>query len=208
MVANDIQIFQDLNDCGIKFLVLRDVDKKLPFNITSEKDIDLIIPELEYKKFTCLQKKGWNEILHPFANGVFLYGLKRFRMFDVAGIPIDFTTKLCVRSLNKGEWMPLDQSIQDSIFKNSIESSFSSNVRTLGPEHELLHLISRSIFDKNEFSDSYKGRIDELHLALDSLLLREMLLTVFFKFTNSLLENLKIKKYDKIYDLYIKFDEY
>jgi hypothetical protein len=202
------QIFKSLDNLNIKYVVLRDVDNALPLKITSEKDIDLLVLESDYKKLNNLQKEGWVETQHPFRNSVFLYGLKKFRMFTFSGIPVDFTTKLCVRSLNKGEWMPLDQSIQDTIFERSVESSFSTSVRTLGPEHELLHLVSRSIFDKNLFLPSYTARINELEYVFNSPIFREMLLTVFFKFTDCLIENLKKRKLEKIYDLYIKFDRY
>lgn len=201
--------FDDLENYNIDFVVLRDLNNALPNNLSEEKDVDIMIKNTDINKFHSLVKKRkLKRIKHPWdfgRNFVFLYNMNEFEMYKIDRINIDICFELPVRSLNNREWMPLDDYIYQSIWKTKKKHD---SYYILGDTELLVHLISRSLLDKNEFSKIYIAKIESLFTNVDKDELNRMLSLVFFKFTNKLIELLSKKKYSVIYKEYLTFSEY
>ena len=75
-------------------------------------------------------------------------------------------------------------------------------------EHELIHLLTRCIFDKKNFNIAYQNRIEELLEKVNIETIKIELNKVFFKFTDNLLDLLIKKKYNCIIKDYLTFKEY
>ena len=108
-----IDIFNNLNAAGLKYILIRNINSKLPNNLRIGKDIDLLVPHNERSKFIIfLIEKGFTNIRHPFCNDIFLYGTNKFEKFvNKDNMLLDLNYQLACRSLNAGEWIPLDYKI-------------------------------------------------------------------------------------------------
>jgi hypothetical protein len=152
-----IRVFEQLNSSNLDYLLLRNINQELPGKLKEGKDIDLLVHKDDLEKWIPFFKTiGFNVIQHPLRNDVFLYETDPFvfLLHKESGLIIDLNFQLCVRSLDKGQWIPLDQEIQLSAFENKIfeETPLGLNYWTLGKEDRFITLITRSIFDKKKVS--------------------------------------------------------
>lgn len=206
-----IDIFNNLNAAGFRYILIRNINSELPNNLRIGKDIDLLVPYNERSKFiNFLIEKGFKNIRHPHCNDIFLYGANKFEFFvNKDNVLLDLNYQLACRSLNAGEWIPLDQKIQDSAWKNKkINKNDKFTYYSLGAEDEFVVLVTRSIFDKKEFQKGYIERIDELINVIDVNDVIAKFQLIFFKFTFVLLSMLKKRQYEMILHQYISFSEY
>jgi len=206
-----IDIFNNLNAAGLRYILIRNINNELPGSLRIGKDIDLLVPYNERNKIiNFLAEKGFKNIRHPLCNDIFLYGANKFEFFvNNDNVLLDLNYQLTCRSLNAGEWIPLDNKIQDSSWENkklNIINRFT--YYSLGMEDELVALVTRSVFDKKEFQEGYIKRIDELICATDVNDVIAKFQLIFFKFTSLLLSMLKKRQYEMILDRYISFSEY
>lgn len=205
-----IDFFNQLEKKGIGYCVLRDVDNCIPYKISESKDIDIIILSEDMEKFHKLMKTmHFKKQRHPwdFSNNfVFLYAMDKFEFYVRAGIHIDICYQMACRSTDHGEWVPLDQVIQKSIWKNKVKDEYG--IYRLSPEDELIHLLTRCIFDKKIFENNYVVCIKKLLAVVNMDEVRQKLSLVFFKYTNRLIEQIQKEKYDCIYTNYLKFEDY
>ncbi|NLO17466.1 MAG: hypothetical protein GX118_04680, partial [Arcobacter butzleri] len=109
-----------------------------------------------------------------------------------------------------GQWIPLDQIIQESAWKNKRFEQLTDDFGywTLSYEDEFVCLISRSIFDKKEFQNGYIKRINELINLINKNDVTEKFNMVFFKFTPYLMSYIEKQNYDEIIKNYLQFKEY
>jgi hypothetical protein len=206
-----IDIFNNLNAAGLRYILIRNINSELPNNLRIGKDIDLLVPYNERSKFiNFLIEKGFKNIRHPHFNDIFLYSANKFEFFvNKDNVLLDLNYQLACRSLNAGEWIPLDQKIQDSAWKNKkINKIDKFTYYSLGMEDEFVALVTRSIFDKKEFQKGYIKRIDGLINVIDVNDVTAKFQLIFFKFTSVLLSMLKKRQYETILDGYISFSEY
>jgi hypothetical protein len=206
-----IDIFNNLNAAGLRYIVIRNINSELPGSLKFGKDIDLLVPYNERSKFiNFLAEKGFKNIRHPLCNDIFLYGANKFDFFvNKDNVLLDLNYQLTCRSLNAGEWTPLDHKIQDSSWENKkLNKSSQFTYYSLGMEDEFVALVTRSVFDKKEFQKGYINRIDELIVAIDVNDVIVKFQLIFFKFTSMLLSMLKKRQYEMILDRYISFSEY
>lgn len=206
-----IDIFNKLNAAGLRYILIRNINSELPGGLRIGKDIDLLVPYNERSKFiNFLIEKGFKNIRHPLCNDIFLYGVNKFEFFvNKDNVLLDLNYQLTCRSLNTGEWIPLDQKIQDSAWENKkINKIDKVTYYSLGAEDEFVALVTRSIFDKKEFQKGYIKRIDELINVIDVNDVIAKFQLIFFKFTYVLLSMLKKRRYEMILDRYISFSEY
>lgn len=205
-----INIFSNFEKEKITYAILRDVDKELPDHYSSNKDIDIIVyPEChdQFVKYMHLNK--WKRVEHPLGeeNTIFLYAMNPFEFYIKNGIRLDVCYQLSCKSTNAGEWMPIDRSINKIIWtrlkKNEQYSWFE-----LSDEDELIHLITRCIFDKKKFNEAYKKQIDILLNKTNIEVVTEELKKIFYSFTSKLLILLSNKEYDCIIEEYLTFKEY
>ena len=113
------------------------------------------------------------------------------------------------KSLNAGEWIPLDKKIQHSAWTNKkFYKSVDFKYWGLSEDDEFIMLIVRSIFDKKKFISGYIERIQSLYQYINISFVIEKLELVFFKFSTRLFEKLEKKEYETIINEYIEFRDY
>ena len=203
-------LFSILNSTGHEYILLRNIGNELPFSLSKGKDIDLLTRQGSGLE-SFLITQGFKEASHPHQNDVFLYGVRKFKFFHNKknNILLDLHYELACRSLNAGEWIPLDQYIQRSVWTNCKSSSFDSLTAMVLDEHdELVSLVVRCIFDKRNFPAGYRARISELLDLCQANNLIERFGLVFFKYTNQLIKHLTDRQFDVVIDDYIRFKAY
>jgi hypothetical protein len=206
-----IELFNMLNQNKIEYVLLRNIGNELPNNYTSNKDIDILIHPNSKEKFHQRMKSNkWTQIKHPWDFGnnfVFLYAMDKFEMFTKDNINLDVCFQLPCRSINKGEWMPLDQMIIDSVWENKYKHP-EFNWYQMCTEDQLVHLISRSIFDKKQFTDLYIIEIRALYKKANLEDLTNKLNLVFFKYTPNLIKSIESNNFEIMVNDYMQFSDY
>ena len=208
-----INIFTLLNKQKLNYILMRNINDELPSTLEIGKDIDILVYKKDEKQFVNFFKaNNYETINHPFKYGIFLYGVDRFefKYNNNNNILFDLNFQIAVRSLDAGQWIPLDQSIQESAWKNRRFEQLNEDFGywTLSYEDEFVSLVARSIFDKKEFQSGYVKRIDELSSIIEKLNVFEKLNMVFFKFTPFLMDYIDNKDYENIMKNYLEFKEY
>lgn len=206
------ELFNMLRMSEVKYLLLRNIDNELPDRLSLNKDIDILVhPSQVSTAHRVFSSFGWKNVRHPWnfgSNFIFLYSMTPFRMYSKNRLNVDVSYELCCRSPNKGEWTPLDLSIQNYAWKNiRVEPNTVWKYR-LKYEEELLHLLTRCIFDKKQFQIGYQKQIEALLSKMRIERFRHQLELVFFKFAPFLEELVLSKQYDKICREYLKFSDY
>lgn len=205
-------LFRILLHNKIPFLLLRNINNELPYNLSRDKDIDILIhPSAIIQAHRTFISSGWRQIRHPWDFGnnfVFLYSMPPFRMYKRKGLHIDVTYQLACRSPNRGEWTPLDKVIQDSAWENCREEIDLPWRYRLGYKDEMIHLLTRCIFDKKKFSIGYQQRIEELLSLIDLNNFQFVLNRVFFRFSKTLIELIEAREYENIGSSYLRFHDY
>ena len=204
-----IDLFLLLNNENINYILIRNINNELPKSLPLNKDIDLMINEDEASNFSHLmQSNGWKQKNHPLGHFPFLYGLKPFEFYFKNGIYLDICFQLACRSLNKGEWFPLDMQIQEDLWNNKLKTLDSPWKYQLSIEDEFVHLITRCVFDKKDFNNGYIERIEQLKKVINSNIVLSKFEVVFFKYSKLLFEQINKKEYDKIITNYLQFKDY
>jgi len=202
--------FNNINSSKINYILIRNISNELPNALQVGKDIDLLVKYNDRKKIVqFLNKNGYRKINHPLKNDLFLYGVNPFEMFNKYDVLIDLNYQLTCRSLNAGEWIPLDRKIQDSAWKNKMIHEYNQlRYFKLGIEDEFVSLISRSIFDKREFQPAYINTINQCLLNIDKENVIEKLELIFFRYTPILFEKIQNNDYNSIIESYLAFKAY
>lgn len=204
-----LDFFSILNMNNIDYILLRNLEDELPKNLLINKDIDIIVNEKDSKLFSQLMiQNNWKQKEHPFRNVPFLYGMKPFQFYYKNGIYIDVCFELACRSLNKGEWFPLDMKIQEALWMNKKHIRDKPWEYCLSHEDEFVHLVTRCIFDKKEFTDSYIKRLNFLRTVVDFDQVSSKFKLIFFKYTKPLIHLISEKKYKGIIKKYLQYKDY
>jgi len=208
-----IEVFKQLNSSNLDYLLLRNIDQELPGKLKKGKDIDLLVRKSDFNQWlSFFNTLDFKVIQHPLRNDVFLYETDPFIFLlqNKSGIIVDFNFQLCVRSLDKGQWIPLDEKMQDSAWANKRFEKASDDFGywTLSHNDEFITLVSRSIFDKKEFQKGYINRINELFPKINIEDVKQKMNLVFFKYTPFLLEQVASQEYDTILSNYLSFKDY
>lgn len=206
-----LNMFSMLNKNNISYVLLRNIDKELPDNLRENKDIDILVKREDKSKFQkVLYNNGYKKRIHPWDFGnnfLFLYAMDKLEFYAKEKVNLDICYQLCCRSINAKEWMPVDQLINNSVWENKRYNK-QYGWYELSYEDELIHLLTRCIFDKGEFSLGYRKRILELMEKVSMDDEYERLNVVFFKFSHKLIELIRKCEFDKIVDEYMTFTEY
>ena len=213
--TNEVKaIFNLLNNSNLNYIITWNINNELPSNLKVGKDIDILINKKDEKKFVnFFLSHNYHAINHPFKYDIFLYGVDRFEfkyMNKNNQIDFDLVFQIAVRSLDAGQFIPLDKVIQESAWKNKRFEKLSDDFGywTLSYEDEFICLIARSIFDKRDFKSGYRTRITKLFDIVDKKNIVEKLNLIFFKFTPHLFKYIEDGNYDEIIINYLKFKEY
>jgi len=204
-------LFSELNASNLSYILMRNISQELPYQLNHGKDIDLLVKYEELKRFTrILNDIGYKEVPHPHRGSVFLYGMKKFRFFrNKEGVLIDLNFKWCCRSLDAGQWIPLDEYLQISAWRNRVLADINGlKYWSFGVEDEFVSLIVRSVFDKKGFTRGYIERIIELRDVVSHIMVKERLCLIFFNYTESLMSQVTAGNFDNIIENYMRFRSY
>lgn len=127
-------------------------EHSIPDKVDNTKDIDIIVYEKDKDKFHKFMKQNkFTQVRHPWNfenNFVFLYAMDPLEFYVKDIFHLDICYQLCCRSSDHGEWLPIDQMVQKSVWENR-RKNLQYGYFQLSAEDEFVHLITRCIFDKN-----------------------------------------------------------
>lgn len=180
---------------------------ELPDKLLVGKDVDILIHDKDFPYLSSkLKKLNFHEVTHPNIADTYIYGALKRRMFLRKGLFLDIHSQIVVRSLDAGQWMPLDVTIQEAAWatKALTESEFPIVPR----EVECIYLIARCIFDKKCFPKAQRERISYLLCNQLESSHKNMTKKVFFSFSEILLDFARRGDFDSIFKAYKNFRDY
>lgn len=204
-------LFNELNGNHIRYAIIKNIDNELPDNLELNKDIDLIVRKGDkLRTLRILKNYGYKQIIHPFGkeNGYeFLYGADEFDFLYKDGLFLDISYQLCCKSLMPNAWIPLDQYINNSVWKFR-HYDINNNWWILGEEDMLIYSVIRCIFDKKIFSPHYCKYIATNKEKFKEEDIQKKLSLVFFKYTDRLVEQIMGEEFEDIIRNYYQFSSY
>lgn len=206
-----LEIFEILNASQLSYLLLRNSGDELPGHLEWGKDIDVLIRHENRKKLlNVLLENGFRQVRHPRRNDVKLYGVHQFEMFRSQDqVLLDVNYEIAVQSIDRGQWIPLDQVIQLSAWGNAQNIIIGGvSVPVLSNEDLWVSTLARCVFDKKKFSPWHREMLFHLLPLVDLDDIEEKLRLIFFKYTETLLNLAKKGEYQKIVDDYVSFKDY
>lgn len=207
------RFFDGMNKAGVVYVLIKNIGRELPNHLVKGKDIDIVVHTESKGVFHDYMKSIARNVIHPYGKEKGwhnIYGLGRFEFWRLKAaddIYIDVTEKLCCQSLMPKIWIPLDNHIQEAIWRNRIFDE-KNNWWCMDDNVLYVYLIVRCVFDKKKFSSVYRKEIEALRHNIEQDIVLSYLKLVFFKFSSILLEMLDTKKYDQIIPMYMKFRDY
>ncbi len=141
----------------------------------------------------------------------FLYGLDEYQFWKLKHYRKDFyidaSFALSCKSIAPYAWIPLDKKLQKRVWENR---KWNNKLSTwmMDSETQIVYYFVRCVFDKSCFIKNYVMEIESLFDIVDMDIVKELLSTVFFKFTNRLIEMAENGDYDNIRNYYLAFDKY
>ena len=207
--------FHDINQFGIHYVLIKNIGGELPETLKDGKDIDILVMEQDKQLFTQqMIKHGYHALTHPLGvehGWAFAYGLPEYQFWNKGGTEckfyIDAAFKLCCKSFIPKVWIPLDKKINEDVWKNRSWDE-ENQWWMLDEKTELIYLLVRCIFDKNEFSGIYVTEIEQRKRLLQDSQVIEKLRLVFFRFTDTLIRMVEAGEYESIIQSYITFSDY
>lgn len=176
------RFLHELDSSGIEYCVI-DVENE---------NLDILVSEsFEAVK---LKIKGWKEKKD---RKLYLYSLKRRKVFIKDALTVSFNYKLACRSTLNGAWVPLDRRINDGALERAIFDT-ERGFRVLSPEDEVCYLLASCIYTIKGFSSDHRSRISDSMKRGDAEEIKKKLSKVFFYFTDRLLQMVKDRDYDDI----------
>lgn len=206
-----LEVLKILNATTVPYLLLRNTGDELPDRLEWGKDIDILVRyEDRLRLRGALLENKLRQERHPLHNDLKLYGVHQFESFkSQKQVLLDVSYEIAVRSLDQGQWIPLDREIQLSAWAHSqIVDICGVKVPMLGNEDLWVCTLARCIFDKKNFSPWHRQMLSELLLLVDPVDIEEKLRLVFFKYTDRLFLFAKNGDYQNIYDDYVSFKDY
>jgi hypothetical protein len=204
-------LFETLNSSGVDWLLLRNTEDELPDHLSEGKDVDILI---DFKDWDVMRRHlfdhSFKQIQHPLSHDTKLYGVHEFENFLApSGVLLDINFEIAVRSLDQGQWVPLDRSIQRSAWANRIKIDLTGQaIMILGNEDLFVATIARCIFDKKFFSPWHLAKLSQLFSCSDEESLRFKLNLVFFKYSARIFELVKQGRTEEVIDKYLSFSDY
>ncbi|WP_339004880.1 hypothetical protein LDK17_05705 [Fusobacterium polymorphum] len=199
-----------LNMNNINYVLIKNDGNKIPYYLEDEKDIDFLIHPTEYENLKkILINNGYEKKIGESCRRFFLYQLREDLFFKKENCYFHFYEALSCNPLtNMGKCkIPLDNIIQDYIWKNK-KWDKENNWYIMDDISILLYLIIRSIFDKLDFRIIYIEEIEKRIEYIDSKDFYILANSVFFKFTNKMIELVKKREYKNILKEYLSYKNY
>lgn len=207
--------FDMLNKERISYSLIKNIAGELPTNLKDGKDIDILVKLEDREKFARVmgghgflyrvpplgREGGWN----------FGYNLPEYQFWQLGNIPqtfyIDACFKLMCKSLTPKTWVPMNEEIQQLAWTER-EWNERLGCWQLGPKTLFVYLFAREVFDKREFKKEYISEIEKRKSLIDDSEVLALLRTVFYNFTDMLVDLVKKSDYESIVGQYIKFQNY
>ena len=205
--------FELLDKLNINYVLEHNIGGELPSNLKYGKDIDILVEPRDYLRYQKLMLEyGYSRVIHPKGreNGwSFLYNMHESCMMQnkKSGLFVDSYAELATKSIGMKAWLPLDKSIQASIWRDKIWNN-EERWWQIDNKNLLVHLITRCVFEKEEFNELYIDEIELLCPLLKDASVQEKLVKIFFGFTEVLIEMLQQKQYKNIKSSYLMFKDY
>lgn len=207
--------FNLLNENEIEYLLIKNIADELPYSLQNGKDIDILVRLENREKFTeCMGAHGFLYREPPLGisgGWSFGYQLPQYQFWQLGGIKqvfyIDVCFKLMCKSLSPKMWVPLDESINTHAWQNK-EWNETLKCWQMGEKTLFVYLFARCVFDKHTFSEKYIAEIEKRKHLLSDAEVVAMIRTIFYKFTDTLVQLVTEKRYDEIINKYITFVNY
>ncbi len=207
--------FSMMNQSGIQYVLLKNVDGELPSKLKNGKDIDILVHPDDRIRFEHLMRDhSYDRQIHPLGaqNGwTFGYLLSEYLFFRKRDIDfdlyIDAGFRLCCKSFMPKIWIPLDESIANDVWREKIYDE-RNGWWMLDDRTSLIYYLVRAIFDKHEFTQGYIREIQARVALLDDAIVKAKLEKVFFKYTPYLIERVREEAYPSIMEDYVTFVQY
>lgn len=190
-----------LKESHIDFLIIEEKISKMSLLIKSEhKD--------KVKKL--LTKNKYKKCLHPYgveSGYQFLYQTDKLLLFYKQEVFIDISFQLLCMSHTPKTWIPLEQSIQQSMWSEK-KYNEKYNCWVLDDTNYYLSRIVECIFLKKDFESDDIDFFTVQIKILEEAALEEKFEVIFFRFSGRLIQLLKEKRYMEILERYRTFNEY
>ena len=207
--------FNQLNSSDIEYVLIKNISDELPNELKDGKDIDILVNENQIDDFAkFMNSHNYKKQVHPYgkkAGWNFAYKLPEHQFWQFNSkdftLYIDTAFKLCCKSLTPNVWIPLDNCINECIWKNKVFDK-TNNWWIMDDETILIYMFCRSIFDKKEFKSGYIAEIEKRKALLNNETIKNKLSKVFFKYTDFLISQVKKGDYENIINNYLTFKNY
>ena len=168
----------------------------------------LIDPNQYDETHLILTNNQYEKLEHPYGNLFgyqFLYQMKEFELYEKKDVFLEIYFQLPCMSLTPKTWIPLDRSIQKYAWEKSVTES---NIFILDDLTYYIYRLCWAIFKDGFFSNRTIFELEKRVYVLQEKNLKDLMETVFFRYTNTLITLLKNKEYDEIIPGYYRFSAY
>ena len=191
-------VFSALNENQIEYLVCGNYEM-LPDKFPLLKDIDIMIPCSDNESvIEIIRKIGFNDYSVLLNNSLSFSEDNKFLLYYHNGIALHFQNYIYgIKAKTVFE-------INHEFTKNALHNRFFSNqigAYIFSPEYEMLYLICRALYVKQQFSDYYIERINELLKISDYHTITSLINEIFNYDVSRIVELIKNKNYNKINEL-------
>ena len=203
------KVFKKLIESRLEYIVLRGYSD-IPEQVSIENDIDLICLVIEKEKihkiFLDLDYRYYQDSRE---SNIYLYHAQPHDHFYCGkrNLHFDIVYLLSYQSPNRGEWVSVHESIQESMWRNKIRINRFWKYQP-SPTDLVVHLICHSIFDKKEFKNKHIKEIEKNLPTIDKERYVILMELIFFKFTPHIISYIEEKNYDAIIKNYLQFKDY
>lgn len=213
--AEVMRFFQSLHENNIDYVLIKNINGELPHCLKRGKDIDILVhSDCWARYFHLMSQIGFSEIIHPHGKEQgwkFLYGMDSCHQFEHQknGIQIDAYLQLATKSIDMDAWLPLDKSIQKSIWLDRVWND-QHGWWQMDDKNLLVYLVTRSIFEKEIFTEEYICEIERLKYLLKDAgdELEAKFYSIVYRFAPKLMKMLHDGDYRYIRESYLTFSDY
>lgn len=194
-----IKILNELRNNGLDYRIIEEKEDR----------VLLIIDKQEYLLIdNIMNNNNYEKKVHPFgklSGYTFEYQLSEFLYYQGKKITFEIFFQLPCLSLTPYVWIPLEKTIQKAVWE-----SFTLNFgkKYLSFNVKCIYIIAISLFRDKKFNVTNKEFLEKHIDILDNEKFKIMLKKILFSFTDILIQMIKEKKYDDIYNSYISFQNY
>ncbi|GEM_PF-6063712 len=151
------------------------------------------------------EDNSWNKLKET-PRESYLYGMEHFCYYESHGEKITVVFQLACRSTLNSAWVPLDRKINlTAIERITLDSN---GIPRLCAEDELCYFLAKCVYTDKTFDLQDIKRIESCFAKSDINQLMPKIESVFFRFSQKMLEMVQNKEYDHIINALWAFAEY